>query len=467
VSRPAERGRLGQAESHGLRRSAQEMSTGPRTRSDEHDLRAGQAFLVASAIGAARTLNAWRPLNRTGRTSVLAFPGGLTVSEMPLHSLAWQALAAAGFVAAGSLRSRTGRAGLALTAASWAGLVALDRIAARADEVLEAALVEGLGSDYRSRMAATFAPPEDVPITRREVANPLPRLRRRYATTRDVAYGDFGRRNHLDIWRRSDLPDDAGAPVLIQVHGGAWMTGSKEQQGAPIMGHLAERGWVSVAVNYRLSPRSTWPDQIVDVKRAIAWVKEHIAEYGGDPDFVVITGGSAGGHLSALAALTANVGAFQPGFEDADTSVQAAVPMYGVYDFTNRDRTGRADMEDMLSRLVFKSSLADAREVWEHASPMSWVGPDAPPFFIAHGANDSLVPVEQARSFARMLQAASDQPVVYAELPRAQHAFDLFSSVRTLHTLRAIDRFLAVVRTTHGARAVPTNAAEPVSPPAT
>jgi acetyl esterase/lipase len=423
----------------------------------------GQAFLVASAIGAARTLNAWRPVSRTGRTSVLAFPGGLTVSEMPLHSLAWQALATAGFVAAGSLRSHAGRAGLALTAASWAGLVGLDRVAASADEVLEAALVEGLGADYRSRMAATFSPPEDLPITRRQVANPLPPLRRRYAATRDVPYGEFGRRNHLDVWRRSDLPDDAGAPVLIQVHGGAWMTGSKEQQGAPLMGHLAERGWVSVALNYRLAPRSTWPDQIVDVKRAIAWVKEHIAEYGGDPDFVVITGGSAGGHLSALAALTAGVDLFQPGFEDADTAVQAAVPMYGVYDFTNRDRTGRADMEDMLSRLVFKSSLTDAREAWEQASPMSWVGPEAPPFFIAHGANDSLVPVEQARSFAQMLRQASQQPVVFAELPRAQHGFDLFSSVRTLHTLRAIDRFLAVVRTAHGAPAVPTTAAEPAT----
>lgn len=427
----------------------------------ERDRRVGRLFLAASAIGAARTLNAWRPVSRTGRSSVLAFPGGLTVSELPLHSLAWQALATAGFVAAGSLRSSAGRAGLALTAASWAGLAGLDRVAAQADDVLESALLEGLGADYRSRMAATFAPPEEIPITRREVRNPLPPLRRRYAATRDVPYGEFGRRNHLDVWRRADLPDDAGAPVLVQVHGGAWMTGSKDQQGAPLMGHLAERGWVSVALNYRLSPRSTWPDQIVDVKRAIAWVKEHIVEYGGDPDFVVITGGSAGGHLSSLAALTPGVAAFQPGFEEADTSVQAAVPMYGVYDFTNRDRTGRADMEQMLARMLFKSSLVDAREVWEQASPMSWVGPDAPPFFIAHGANDSLVPVEQARSFARMLREGSGQPVVYAELPRAQHGFDLFSSVRTLHTLRAIDRFLAVVRTAHGARPLPTDAPEP------
>ena len=443
-----------------------EMGSGAPARPDERDRRLGKIFLVGSAIGAARTVNAWHPVSRTGRTSVLGFAGGLTVSEMPLHALAWQALATAGFLAAGSLRTRAGRAGLALTAASWAGLVGLHRVAARADEVGEAALVEGLGPDYRTRMATTFAPPEQAVITRREVANPLPPLRRRYATTRDVPYGEFGRRNHLDIWRRSDLPDDAGAPVLIQVHGGAWITGSKEQQGAPLMGHLAERGWVSVALNYRLSPRSTWPDQIVDVKRAIVWVKEHIAEYGGDPDFVVITGGSAGGHLSALAALTAGVGAFQPGFEDADTGVQAAVPMYGVYDFTNRDRTGRTDMEEMLSRFVFKSRLADAREIWEQASPMSWVGPAAPPFFIAHGANDGLLPVEQARSFARMLRETSNQPVVYAELPRAQHGFDMFSSVRTLHTVRAIDRFLAVVRSAHGARAVPTDAPEPAPPSA-
>ena len=131
---------------------------------------------------------------------------------------------------------------LALTAASWAGLVGLERVAARSGEVLDAALAEGLGSDYRTRMAPAFAPPQDVPITRREVANPLPRLRRRYATTCDVAYGDLGRRNQLDVWRRADLPDDARAPVLIQVHGGAWVIGSKEQQGAALMGYLAERG---------------------------------------------------------------------------------------------------------------------------------------------------------------------------------------------------------------------------------
>ena len=96
------------------------------------------------------------------------------------------------------------------------------------------------------------------------------------------------------------------------------------------MAHLAEQGWVCVTANYRLSPRATWPDHIVDVKRALAWTKATIAEYGGDPGFVAITGGSAGGHLSSLAVLTSHVTDFQPGFEETDTSVAAAVPLYGV-----------------------------------------------------------------------------------------------------------------------------------------
>ena len=167
-----------------------------------------------------------------------------------------------------------------------------------------------------------------------------------YAHDTDISYGEHGTRNHLDIWRRPDLDRGGKAPVLLQVPGGAWMVGSKRQQAYPLMSHLAELGWVCVAINYRLSPRSTWPDQIVDVKRALAWTKEHIAEYGGDPDWVAITGGSAGGHLSSLAALTPNDPQFQPGFEDADTSVRAAVPFYGLYDFTTDERDPPADGAD-------------------------------------------------------------------------------------------------------------------------
>ena len=214
--------------------------------------------------------------------------------------------------------------------------------------------------------------------------------------------------------------------MLFQVHGGAWTIGSKEDQGEPLMAHLAERGWVCVAINYRLSPRATWPDHIVDVKRALAWIKANIADHGGDPDFVVITGGSAGGHLSSLAALTPNVAEFQPGFEDADTSVRRRRAVLRRLRL-HRPRTAPAapTWTTVPRERVFKSTLADDRARWEQASPISHVGPDAPPFFVLHGTNDSLVPVEQARSFVDELRKASKQPVVYAELPGAQHAFDM------------------------------------------
>ena len=278
------------------------------------------------------------------------------------------------------------------------------------------------------------------------------RTRKRYRTARDIAYGDAGVRNHLDVWKRSDLPADARAPVLFQVHGGGWTVGQKEGQGEPLMAHLAERGWVCVTANYRLSPSATWPDLLVDVKKALAWTKATVGQYGGDPDFVAITGGSAGGHLASLAALTPHVTDFQPGFEDADTSVVAAVPFYGVYDFVNRHGTGRADIEGFLAKTVFKSQLADDRARWEQASTISHVGPHAPPFFVLHGTNDSLVPVEQARTFVDELRKASQQSVVYAELPGAQHAFEIFPSVRAHAAAHAVERFLAVVRSEHGGR---------------
>ena len=210
------------------------------------------------------------------------------------------------------------------------------------------------------------------------------------------------------------------------------------------MMHMAARGWVCIAINYRLSPRDPFPAHIVDVKRAIAWVREHVAEHGGNPGFLALTGGSAGGHLTALAALTPNDPEYQPGFEDADTTVQAAVPFYGVYDLAGSIGTRRAiQMRDRFvgPRVLFGDPQDDL-EPFEKASPILRVGRDAPPMLVIHGARDSLVEVEQARQFVLRLRAVSDQPVAYAELPGTQHAFDVFPSIRSAAVVRGVDRFL-------------------------
>lgn len=401
------------------------------------------AVLVSIAV-AALTANGYRPLTKRGYPSLYAFGAGVITSELPLQLLAGHA--AAFLPVSRGLGRRTGLLCWAVSALSWLGLLGLYRAGRAAEQPLTAALDEGLGTDRRRQS------PEGI-VKKPGVVRML-RVYRDYAQDSNISYGEYGRRNTLDVWRRPDLPRDGRAPVLLQVHGGAWTLGSKRGQAHPLMSHLTELGWVCVSINYRLSPRSTWPDHLVDVKRAIVWTKEHIASYGGDPSWLAITGGSAGGHLSSLAALTPNDAAFQPGFEDADTRVQAAVPFYGVYDFTRSDATLHPLMIPMLQRRVMKQRRKDFPEVFDLSSPITHVSPDAPPMFLLHGVNDSLIPVQQARSFAGRLRQVSAQPVVYAEVPLAQHAFDIFGSPRAAHAAVAVEQFLTEV---HARAQVPTS----------
>lgn len=368
------------------------------------------------------------------------------VSEFPLHILAAQATSAARLVARGALRTPRGVLGLLIAATAWFRLLAARRDGLRADAVLEASLRMSLGEDYRRQLPPEL--PAEPQLSLRDIWLPRFTERRRYLHQEDLAYGDFGKRNHLDIWRRNDLPANSRSPVLIQIHGSAWTKGSKRGQGYPLMAHMAECGWVCVAINYSLAPAAHWPAHIVDVKRAIAWVKREIADYGGDPDFIAVTGGSAGGHLSALAALTANDPVFQPGFEDADTSVQAAVPLYGVYDLLDRAGDSPPQQEEFLSKIVIGAPQHEAYEIWDQGSPLSQVRRDAPPTFVIHGCIDTFTNHEQARAFANALRKVSQSPVVYAELPGAQHSFDVMPTARTAATVEAIDRFLTFVQST-------------------
>lgn len=196
-------------------------------------------------------------------------------------------------------------------------------------------------------------------------------------------------------------------------------------------------------MNYPLSPKAVWPEHLVALKRAVAWIRTEAHRYGGDPDFIAVTGGSAGGHLAAMVALTANDPALQPGFEDADTTVQACVPLYGAYDFAGESgiKAVRQRVESALSGMILGK---DARfpEAYLAASPYAKLRADAPPFLVIHGTNDSLIPVAEARDFVRRLRAVSEAAVGYAELRGAQHAFDVFHSIRSGRVVRGIAAFL-------------------------
>ncbi len=397
-------------------------------------------FLSVTLAGAFAVLLAYHPI-RWEPFSVVTFFTAWIAGELAIQNIVWQMAATAAFGSFGAFRGWAGWLGVGVAVADWAGLIGLAVSGRRAANVVNAALDE-VRSD-------TFPVPTGRvrPTWGRwwRVTRAFPLKGRAVKATRNLDYwGDGHKRHRLDIYRARSTPP-SGAPVMVYIHGGAWVVGEKREQGKPMMFELVARGWVCVSINYRLSPKGTWPDHMIDCKKAMAWVKDHIAEYGGDPSFVAVSGGSAGGHLCALLALTAGDPAFQPGFEDADTSVNACVPFYGVMDMTgSRDGSGRygQGLLKMLEKTVMKTKFSEHPEVFQNASPTLRVSAAAPPFFVLHGRNDTLVPIEVARTFVAELRAVSRAPVAFAELPLAQHAFDILASLRCQATTSGVASFL-------------------------
>ncbi|MCV7077153.1 alpha/beta hydrolase [Mycobacterium szulgai] len=273
------------------------------------------------------------------------------------------------------------------------------------------------------------------------------RRHRRYLYRRGVHYGDSPAQL-LDVWRRKDLPSQP-APVLIFVPGGAWIHGSRTIQGYALMSRLAELGWVCLAIDYRVAPHHRWPRHILDVKTAIAWARANVDKFGGDRNFVAVAGCSAGGHLAALAGLSANDAGFQNELpEGCDTSVDAVVGIYGRYDWEDRSTPERARFVDFLERVVVKRSIKRHPEVFRDASPIARVHTNAPPFLVIHGSRDSVIPVAQARGFVERLRTVSRSLVCYVELPGAGHGFDLLDGARTGTVGHAISLFLNQVHRT-------------------
>ena len=394
-------------------------------------------FRRRQLVTAALTANAIRPLAGY-RTGIPSFMAGWLAGELAPHLLA----ATVADAAVHTTERRRDGLGLALAGATTAGLAFLVAQSRKAQQVAEDALTEALGGDYQD-LLDTKPTAADLATPWRQLVYPFRMKSAEVRVERNIAYNDHGRRGLLDVYLPAN-GDAENAPVLLQVHGGGWTIGNKDQQGIPLMQHMAAKGWVCVAINYRLSPRDAFPAHVVDVKQAIAWIRRHIASYGGNPDYIAITGGSAGGHLCALAALTAGDTSWQPGFEDADTSVECAVPHYGVYDFAGSIGSKAAELlrDQFLARYVLQTTWEKDPEAFEAASPILRITPEAPDFFVLHGADDTLVPVGQARAFVERLKKVSESSVVYAELPGAQHAFDVFPSIRSAHIVRAIDRYL-------------------------
>ncbi|CAN5556069.1 hypothetical protein BH20ACT15_BH20ACT15_05250 [soil metagenome] len=411
-------------------------------------------LVIALKLGRAQIREVWRivSIRPPAPPRLLARVGFWSVSvairELSLQLMLLGMVVIGALLALGATGSAAGLVALALVAAATAAELRLTLLSLRTRAAVENPL-EGIESEPGPRMR------------RSHLAFPfLMLLDRQVKVRRGLVYQpDSKPRLRVDVYepRAHDLTPGP-RPAVIQVHGGGWISGSRLEQGIPLLNHLAATGWVGLNIDYRLSPQASWPDHIVDVKRAIAWARENADELEIDHERICITGGSAGGHLSALAGLTENDPAFQPGFEDADTSISAAVPFYGIYDLTDADGIYYPQLRDwVLEQILFKARFADDPELFRSASPRHRVHPDAPPFMVIHGDRDSLVPVADARTFTDELSAVARNPVRYLELAGGEHAFDLLPSPRSAPTVEAIERFLrAMVRPrTHAAAPSP------------
>jgi acetyl esterase/lipase len=372
--------------------------------------------IPGAALFAWCTLMAVAPLWRPRRLALLSWITSLVVLEIPFVFL----YIVVGSNLPGVLDGGTSWITLVLALATVAGLLVVVARSLRSGTVVEQALADGLGPRWRDELAPDLA----GQLRRRR---PWARIlllpwifgRRDVERRANIAYGDDGDSNLLDIYRHRSRP--AGAPTLIYLHGGGFRGGRKNREARPLLYHLASRGWTCISANYRLSaPAEAFPRTLVDVKKLLAWVRVEGHRHGVDPDTVFLAGGSAGAHLTAMAALTVNDPAFQPGFEDVDTSFLAGIGFYGYYGALGGD---------------------DPRPT----SPLGYDGA-APPLLVVHGDQDTYTPPDGARALVAHLRAVSANPVVYAELPGAQHSFDLFHSVRFETVIDAVEAFAAWIR---------------------
>ena len=238
-------------------------------------------------------------------------------------------------------------------------------------------------------------------------------------------------------------PVGAKRPVVIYIHGGGWDRGHKDHfHTFPKI--LAERGLIVVNINYRLCEKFPQPAGVKDIKKAIAWTRGAISSFGGDPNFVILSGDSAGGHLAQLAALTPNDEYFQAADQadaarsKADTTVQATLLIAPALDIGNHfGIPGYDRRKRWFTNFVCAGDVAVARRL----DPVALLNEKSvaamPPCLIFHGSSDSLVSPRESKEFQRRYGELAnvgeeDDKVKVVIVPGMHHASHMFHSPRTI-----------------------------------
>jgi acetyl esterase/lipase len=269
----------------------------------------------------------------------------------------------------------------------------------------------------------------------------------------DIAYAQVSPAQKLDIY----LPDTGSGPfpVIIAIHGGGFEMGDKADGQVNAMLEGLKRGYAVVSVNYRLSGEAAFPAQIQDVKAAIRFVRAHAKTYKLNPDKLAAWGGSAGGNLSALVGTTGDVAEFDDpklGNAAQNSRVQAVVDWFGPIQFDQMDAQfrasgkGRADHDAATSpeAKLLGQPLAQVPALVRRASPVTYISPSDPPFFLEHGTADPLVPTEQSKNFyAELVKVLGPDKVTLTLLEGASHGGPQFETPENLAKVFAfLDKYL-------------------------
>ena len=269
----------------------------------------------------------------------------------------------------------------------------------------------------------------------------------------DIVYANSSPAQRLDIYLPNDGP--APFPVIVSIHGGAFKMGDKGdfQVNAALNG--LKRGYAVVSVNYRLSGEAIFPAQIQDVKAAIRFVRANAKQYNLNPDKLATWGGSAGGHLAAMAGTMGDESDFDDaslGNAGVSSRVQAVVDWFGPIQFDQMDpqfklsgkgKTDHDAANSPESELVGKQ-ITTAPDLVKRASPATYISKNDPPFFIQHGTNDPLVPTEQSKNFyTELLKSLGNERVTLILLDGAGHGGPAFETPENLAMVFSfLDKYL-------------------------
>lgn len=249
---------------------------------------------------------------------------------------------------------------------------------------------------------------------------------------RDLSYIPNGHlRQRLDLY----LPSSPGpVPLIVVIHGGAFLGGDKAHEDVSL---FLKAGYAAASLNYRLSGDALFPAAVQDCKAAVRWLRIHAVQYGLDPERFGAWGASAGGNLVAMLGVTGDSKEFDAG-PDLETSsrVQAVADYFGPTDFLQMDAhrlpDGQVhDAADSPESRYVGGAIQEHKAVVAKANPITFISEKTPPFYIAHGDRDPLVPYHQSVLLEAALKRAG-VPVIFYTVRGAGHGFNDATADRLL-----------------------------------